>query len=77
MLAPCLWRVVPVGAAPTQENQWKDEYPSIIAGALVVASLRVMDRFLPKGRMSKRAQKHSIESKPNEDDEEDDHGRSL
>lgn len=55
----------------------KDEYLSIIAGALVVAGLRVMDWFLPKGRMSKWAQKHSIESKPNEDDEEDDYGRSM
>ncbi len=56
----------------------KDEYLSIIAGALVIAGLRVLDWFLPKGRQSKWSAKHSVEVRDERDeDEENDYGRSM
>ena len=48
-----------------------DQNWAILVGFLVVAGLRLLDWFLPKGRHSRWADQHSIESRYKSEDEDE------
>lgn len=46
-----------------------DQAWAIVIGAGVMVAIRVLDFFLPKGRMSKWAKEHSVKSEELEEEE--------
>lgn len=47
-----------------------DQFWAVVIGGVVMLAVRVLDFYLPKGRISKWAKEHSVKDDTDPDDEE-------